>query len=131
MRVFGAFRRGLSSSSSSSMSQFGEEAERELVSLLVGAESVLEELEGADVELKDGVLTLVLPMNRGSFVVNKQTPTQQLWWSSPVSGPRRYAQTGGPGTPWKCVRSGSELRSDLARELAMLLPEAKAVQYHD
>jgi frataxin len=23
-------------------------------------------------------------------VINKQTPNEQLWWSSPISGPRRY-----------------------------------------
>ena len=26
----------------------------------------------------------------GTWVINKQTPNRQLWWSSPVSGPRRY-----------------------------------------
>ena len=26
----------------------------------------------------------------GTWVINKQTPNQQVWWSSPLSGPRRY-----------------------------------------
>lgn len=36
-----------------------------------------------------GVLTLSFPPH-GTWVINKQTPNQQLWWSSPLSGPRRY-----------------------------------------
>lgn len=42
-----------------------------------------------EVTLASGVLTLVLPPH-GTWVINKQTPNQQLWWSSPISGPRRY-----------------------------------------
>jgi len=26
----------------------------------------------------------------GFWVINKQAPNQQIWWSSPISGPRRY-----------------------------------------
>eukprot|EP00560_Eucampia_antarctica_P008689 CAMPEP_0197826248 /NCGR_PEP_ID=MMETSP1437-20131217/3228_1 /TAXON_ID=49252 ORGANISM="Eucampia antarctica, Strain CCMP1452" /NCGR_SAMPLE_ID=MMETSP1437 /ASSEMBLY_ACC=CAM_ASM_001096 /LENGTH=91 /DNA_ID=CAMNT_0043426601 /DNA_START=462 /DNA_END=737 /DNA_ORIENTATION=- len=26
----------------------------------------------------------------GAWVMNKQTPNRQIWWSSPISGPRRY-----------------------------------------
>lgn len=42
-----------------------------------------------EVTLASGVLTLVLPPH-GTWVINKQTPNQQIWWSSPISGPRRY-----------------------------------------
>ena len=28
--------------------------------------------------------------SNGTFVLNKQTPNEQLWLSSPVSGPLRY-----------------------------------------
>lgn len=37
-----------------------------------------------------GVLTLYLGNNRGTYVINKQTPNKQIWLSSPVSGPKRY-----------------------------------------
>ena len=37
-----------------------------------------------------GVLTLDLG-KRGTWVINKQTPNKQMWWSSPISGPRRFA----------------------------------------
>ena len=47
-----------------------------------------------EVTVASGVLTLVLPPH-GTWVINKQTPNQQLWWSSPISGPRRYEQEDG------------------------------------
>jgi frataxin len=42
-----------------------------------------------EVTFASGVLTLVFPPH-GTWVINKQTPNRQLWWSSPISGPRRY-----------------------------------------
>jgi frataxin len=42
-----------------------------------------------EVNYANGVLTIYLPPH-GTYVINKQTPNQQLWWSSPISGPRRY-----------------------------------------
>uniref|UniRef100_A0A7S2RM44 Ferroxidase n=1 Tax=Eucampia antarctica TaxID=49252 RepID=A0A7S2RM44_9STRA len=36
-----------------------------------------------------GVLTMILTPH-GAWVMNKQTPNRQIWWSSPISGPRRY-----------------------------------------
>ncbi|EFA75218.1 frataxin [Heterostelium album PN500] len=45
--------------------------------------------KGADVETSDGVLTINLGKN-GTYVINKQTPNRQIWWSSPISGPKRF-----------------------------------------
>ncbi len=39
--------------------------------------------------LSQGVLTLLIG-DHGSWVINKQGPNRQIWWSSPLSGPRRY-----------------------------------------
>ena len=36
-----------------------------------------------------GVLTLNLPPH-GTYVINKQPPNQQIWISSPLSGPGRF-----------------------------------------
>ena len=44
----------------------------------------------ADVTLASGVLTLLLPHPFGTYVINKQSPNQQIWLSSPQSGPMRY-----------------------------------------
>lgn len=42
-----------------------------------------------EVNVASGVLTLSMPPH-GTWVINKQTPNRQIWWSSPLSGPRRY-----------------------------------------
>lgn len=42
-----------------------------------------------EVNVASGVLTLTMPPH-GTWIVNKQTPNRQIWWSSPISGPRRY-----------------------------------------
>ena len=46
-------------------------------------ETVLE--EDLDVNISQGVLNIILP-KKGTWVINKQTPNRQLWWSSPISG---------------------------------------------
>ena len=46
-------------------------------------------LRGADTSLADGVLTVHLS-DLGTYVINKQSPNQQIWLSSPVSGPYRF-----------------------------------------
>ena len=47
------------------------------------SETVLD--EDLDVNISQGVLNIVLP-SKGTWVINKQTPNRQLWWSSPLSG---------------------------------------------
>jgi len=53
------------------------------------AENAENEEDIPEVNFASGVLTLYLPPH-GTWIINKQTPNQQLWWSSPISGPRRY-----------------------------------------
>ncbi|KAL4227878.1 hypothetical protein ACF0H5_013319 [Mactra antiquata] len=43
-----------------------------------------------DVTLNSGVLTVKISNKWGTYVINKQTPNKQIWFSSPVSGPKRY-----------------------------------------
>ncbi len=61
--------------------------------------TVLEEHEdNVDISLSQGVLKITLQQEDSvtdktkvyHWVINKQTPNRQLWWSSPISGPRRY-----------------------------------------
>jgi len=47
-----------------------------------------QELE-PEVVYASGVLTMGFPPH-GTWVLNKQTPNRQIWWSSPISGPKRY-----------------------------------------
>ncbi|KAM3134090.1 hypothetical protein pb186bvf_013816 [Paramecium bursaria] len=44
--------------------------------------------EKLDITYSDGVL--YVDCNGKTFVINRQTPNLQLWYSSPVSGPQRY-----------------------------------------
>jgi frataxin len=41
-----------------------------------------------DVLYVNGVLTL--NTNHGTYVINKQPPNKQIWFSSPISGPKRF-----------------------------------------
>ena len=47
------------------------------------SETILD--EDLDVNISQGVLSIFLP-SKGTWVINKQTPNRQLWWSSPLSG---------------------------------------------
>jgi frataxin len=46
-------------------------------------------IDDADISYSQGVLNINLG-SHGIWVINKQTPNRQIWWSSPISGPRRY-----------------------------------------
>jgi iron donor protein CyaY len=45
--------------------------------------------EDLDVDLQDDVLYITLPDKR-QYVINKHTPSQQIWLSSPLSGAGYY-----------------------------------------
>ncbi|KAI8143346.1 hypothetical protein BJV82DRAFT_515493 [Fennellomyces sp. T-0311] len=47
------------------------------------------DLPGFDIEYSQGVMTIKLG-EHGTYVLNKQPPNQQIWLSSPKSGPKRY-----------------------------------------
>ena len=70
-------------------------------------------LRGADTSLADGVLTVQLS-ELGTYVINKQTPNQQIWLSSPVSGPYRYDIF---RNSWVYKHTGETLHALLDREL--------------
>ena len=61
--------------------------------------------------------------DKGTFVLNKQTPNRQLWLSSPVSGPWRYdaaPPAGAAPREWRYRRDGHALHARLEEELAAL-----------
>jgi frataxin len=49
-------------------------------------------LDDIDSSLSQGVLNINLgsAYQNKTWVINKQTPNRQIWWSSPISGPRRF-----------------------------------------
>ena len=74
-------------------------------------------LMGADTNLADGVLTVKLN-EHGTYVINKQTPNQQIWVSSPVSGPYRYDIF---RNSWVYKHTGETLHALLDRELTLFI----------
>ncbi|KAG7374000.1 frataxin-like domain containing protein [Nitzschia inconspicua] len=75
-----------------SESAYHRVADETLEDIQDAVEKALEEhspTEEYEVVLASGVLTMTLPPH-GTWVLNKQTPNKQIWWSSPLSGPRRY-----------------------------------------
>ena len=75
--------------------------------------SELHPTEIPDVELSQGVLTLVVP-KFGTYVINKQPPNKQIWFASPVSGPNRYDLY---QREWVSLRDNSKLLDQLNKEL--------------
>ena len=75
-------------------------------------------LDRLDISHAMGVLTLDLGV-KGTYVINKQTPNKQIWWSSPISGPRRYHWDAGRGA-WVGTRDGNELLATLREEVKAL-----------
>ncbi|XP_013907799.1 PREDICTED: frataxin, mitochondrial [Thamnophis sirtalis] len=71
-----------------------------------------------DVSYVNGVLTVKLGRNMGTYVINKQTPNKQIWLSSPISGPKRYDWT---GKNWIYSHDGISLHDLLSRELSVAL----------
>lgn len=94
------------------------------------ADELLEELESAleaahgpldpeEFGVAMGVLTLSLG-KRGTWVINKQRPNRQVWWSSPLSGPKRFAFERGA---WRNTRDANvTLVELLSEELSKVAP---------
>ncbi|KAN0032648.1 hypothetical protein ACTFIV_006556 [Dictyostelium citrinum] len=74
--------------------------------------------EGFEVEGNDGVLTIIVG-KKGTYVINKQTPNRQIWWSSPLSGPKRFDYDS-VEKRWVDNRDGTPLRQLLNSEIKTL-----------
>jgi frataxin len=74
-----------------------------------------------EIENAAGVLTLTMPPH-GTWVINKQTPNQQIWWSSPLSGPKRYEYDPKCGE-WFSTKDGLYLGPFLVQELRHVHPQ--------
>ncbi|KAG9509389.1 Frataxin, mitochondrial, partial [Fragariocoptes setiger] len=80
-------------------------------------DEILELQPGADVSLSDGVLTVIVKSD-AIYVINKQSPNQQLWFSSPLSGPKRFDMC---GNQWIDRDTKQTMKALLSRELSTLL----------
>ncbi|GMI21303.1 hypothetical protein TeGR_g12586 [Tetraparma gracilis] len=68
---------------------------------------------GVDSSYASGVLNIRLG-ERGTWVINKQAPNRQIWYSSPISGPARFGFEGGR---WVHTREGVEIGELFGREV--------------
>lgn len=111
-----------------SEAEFHPVADETLHRIQDALEEIFEEIRGdedMEVSVASGVLTLSLPPH-GTWVINKQTPNRQLWWSSPISGPRRYEYEDGHWVYTRSMDSGgareesSTLGAALAHEIKEL-----------
>lgn len=70
-----------------------------------------------DVVFSNGVLTVKVGSDHGTYVINKQTPNRQIWLSSPTSGPKRYDWM---GERWVYAHDGMALHNLLSKELSVI-----------
>eukprot|EP00614_Pseudopedinella_elastica_P000795 CAMPEP_0172594104 /NCGR_PEP_ID=MMETSP1068-20121228/13420_1 /TAXON_ID=35684 /ORGANISM="Pseudopedinella elastica, Strain CCMP716" /LENGTH=85 /DNA_ID=CAMNT_0013391941 /DNA_START=221 /DNA_END=478 /DNA_ORIENTATION=+ len=75
----------------------------------------MEEDYEVEVNFSQGVLSI--ETTDGTWVINKQGPNQQIWWSSPMSGPLRFEFVG-EGGGWASTRTGARLLELLREEMA-------------
>eukprot|EP00644_Phytophthora_capsici_P004711 jgi/Phyca11/565989/estExt2_Genewise1.C_PHYCAscaffold_190546 len=92
--------------------ELADETLHDIQSWLDGIEEMLEE---SDVMFSQGVLKIDLG-DHGTWVINRQVPNRQIWWSSPVSGPRRYEYDAESGN-WVNTRDRGELMELLRSEI--------------
>lgn len=85
-------------------------------------------LEDFDIDLSQGVLTVQLG-SVGTFVLNTQTPNRQIWMSSPISGPWRYAWHP-QRREWLSTRDGHCLSERLSHELAQVFDKSVTISFN-
>lgn len=118
-RLSPLYVRALCSSSNGNLwneSKFHAIADRTLNTLFDAADSIGDKTgEDVEVSLSQGVLNITYRPH-GTWVINKQTTNQQIWWSSPKSGPQRYEYQINQNK-WTNTRSGHDLYKIFQNEL--------------
>ncbi|KAK5132037.1 hypothetical protein LTR08_000374 [Meristemomyces frigidus] len=109
--------------------EFHVHANRYMESLNEKAEALQDSRQDVEVEFSAGVMTITLPSPSGTYVINKQPPNKQIWFASPISGPKRFdwvvagegmhEKEGGGAGDWVYVRDGTSLTDLLRRELGI------------
>eukprot|EP01025_Chloroclados_australasicus_P009994 TRINITY_DN1388_c0_g1_i1.p2 TRINITY_DN1388_c0_g1~~TRINITY_DN1388_c0_g1_i1.p2 ORF type:complete len:204 (+),score=4.94 TRINITY_DN1388_c0_g1_i1:46-612(+) len=101
--------------------EFHKQADQVMDDLQERVEVLIDDsnIEGADVEYSQGVLTVKLG-KFGTYVINKQTPNRQIWMSSPISGPFRYDCDGGR---WIYHRDQHDMIKKIEKEFSSIFQE--------
>ncbi|KAK9354704.1 hypothetical protein V1505DRAFT_373484 [Lipomyces doorenjongii] len=100
-----------------SLNEYHAVADETLENILEHCEDLADTEPKIDVELAQGVLTLILPPH-GTYVINKQPPNKQIWLSSPISGPKRYDLI---DSQWTDHRDGTTMGNLLRHEISEVL----------
>ncbi|CAH0490290.1 unnamed protein product [Peronospora farinosa] len=95
--------------------EFMELADETLHGIQSWLDGIDEMLDESDVVFSQGVLKIDLG-EHGTWVINRQVPNRQIWWSSPISGPRRYEYDAENGH-WINTRDRGELLALLRSEI--------------
>lgn len=70
-----------------------------------------------EAEITEEAGSLEINCSEGTYVINKQAPTKQIWLSSPISGPKRFDYHNGR---WICLRDGEKLSNLLQNEITQM-----------
>ena len=89
------------------------EFHRAVDGVLARIEASVENLEGLDVDLESGILTVTCP-DASRVIVNRQTPNREIWVAARSGGFHFGAREG----VWRDTRSSEELFASLARIIA-------------
>jgi len=103
----------------SSEAEYDLAAEKFLEDLTTSLEDLDEFFQDFDLDYAQGVLTMKLGDGYGTYVLNKQRPNKQIWWSSPISGPKRF-EFDGDSHSWMSSRHKEQLLPLLQAELLEL-----------
>ena len=95
--------------------QYHELADDSLEAITDSYERLIEQKPEIDVDLSQGVLTVISPPV-GTYVLNKQPPNLQIWLSSPISGPKRY-HWDEENKKWVYLRDNTTLGALLKQEV--------------
>jgi frataxin len=93
--------------------EFEHRAEHLLAHLETSLDKLATHLPIEEISLSMGVLTIDFGKQRGIWVINKQKPNRQIWWSSPISGPKRFEFIDGK---WRNARDSNVTLIDLLSE---------------
>lgn len=72
-----------------------------------------------DVEYSDGILNILIEKTGATYVINRHSATQKIWYSSPISGADYFAFDNN-SSQW-LDNKGSELTQKLLLELQTIL----------
>jgi CyaY protein len=86
---------------------------RAVDAVLARIESSVEDVDGLDVDLEAGILTIECA-DASRVIINRQTPNREIWVAA-RSGGFHYAHRDGE---WRDTRTGAELFAALAQILA-------------